>query len=184
MTLIPMAVTIWFKISIITISWHFDVHARHRNKHLKVCCKGQFEIVSANKSHCRAYILLWICSSNNELAQDSQFQTSPRAAIIRVCSMQCSRLLVDEEMLELIEGKYSKLNGGLRATWGKSPVPDIEEGREVGVLIGLIVTSASIGSETKAGHTCTFSFVMGRAARGKAGERWSEPSRELANDKL
>jgi hypothetical protein len=63
-----------------------------------------------------------------------------------------SRLLVDEEMLELIEGKYLKLDGRLRAASGKSPVPDIEEGREVGILIGLIVTSASICSGTKAGQ--------------------------------
>jgi hypothetical protein len=77
-----------------------------------------------------------------------------------------SRLLVDEEMLELIEGKCSKEDDVLRATSGKDLVPVAEPGRAVGILSGLIVAPASIGSGTKTGDTCTFSFVKGRAARG------------------
>ncbi|KAG2129396.1 hypothetical protein BD769DRAFT_1387349 [Suillus cothurnatus] len=59
-----------------------------------------------------------------------------------VCKLN-SRLLVDEEMLELIEGKYLKLDGRLRAASGKSPVPDIEEGREAGQRQGTPVLSHS-----------------------------------------
>ncbi|KAG2038098.1 hypothetical protein BDR03DRAFT_981897 [Suillus americanus] len=61
-----------------------------------------------------------------------------------------------------------ELSGSLRLN--KSEALDVRK----------IVTSASIGSGTKAGHTCTFSFITGRAAHGKAGEQWSESSRELS----
>lgn len=51
-----------------------------------------------------------------------------KVVIVRVCSMQLhSRLLVDEEMLELIEGKYSKLDGGLRAASGKALYPTLKK---------------------------------------------------------